>query len=150
MWPPETGKHPILDNKNQVLVWYIVWYVRPVLFSPTSQGTDRLLLSVYLLRLPVLHKQNGKARGPRGPSGWGRLRGEGGRVREDEGLFTFVLCLAAWETTAEERRKEEDCVWIVCVCVCLFLSRYKVFLLPGPDVFTYNSAYDLWCSLQCI
>lgn len=91
----------------------------------------------------MLHKQNGKARGPRGPSGWGRLRGEGGRVREDEGLFTFVLCLAAWETTAEERRKEEDCVWIVCVCVCLFLSRYKVFLLPGPDVFTYNSAYDL-------
>ncbi|KAI9543805.1 hypothetical protein NQZ68_008853 [Dissostichus eleginoides] len=35
---------------------------------------DRRLLSVCLLRRPVLQKQNSESRGPRVPSGWGRHR----------------------------------------------------------------------------
>ena len=49
--------------------------------------------AVCLRRLPALEKQDGEARGPRGPSGWGRQRGEGEGDSEDEGtVFTFVLC----------------------------------------------------------
>lgn len=100
-------------------------------------------MCVCLLRLPALHKQNGKARGPRGPSGWGRLRGGG--AREDEGLFTLVFC--GWPPGKRQwwKEEEEDAVWSVYVRVCVPANaRFS----KGARYVCVITACDSWYNFQ--